>query len=47
MDVLKLYDKLFADEDIQDIPIDYVFRVAYAVLVLIADGDVFYKIDFE
>ena len=47
MDIVKLCDKLFEDEDLQDIPQDYIFRVAYAVLVLIADGDCFYRIDFE
>ena len=47
MDILKLCDKIFEDEDLQDIPIDYVFRGAYAVLVLIAEGDCFYKVDFE
>lgn len=47
MDVLKLYDKLFEDEDLRDIPIDFIFRVACAVLVLIADGECFYRVDFE
>lgn len=47
MDIVKLCDKLFEDEDLHDIPLEYIFRVAYAVLVLIADGDCFYKIDFE
>jgi len=47
MDIVKLCDKLFEDEDLHDIPLEYIFRVAYAVLVLIADGDCFFKIDFE
>jgi hypothetical protein len=47
MDVLKLCDKLFEDEDLRDIPIDYIFRVAYSILVIMAEGDVFYKVDFE
>lgn len=47
MDVLELCDKLFDNEDLQDIPIEYIFRVAYAVLVIIAAGECFYKIDFE
>ena len=47
MDVVKLCDKLFDDEELQDIPIEYIFRVAYAVLVIIAEGECFYKIDFE
>jgi len=47
MDILKLCDKIFEDEDLADIPIDYIFRVAYAVLVLIAEGDCFYRVDFD
>lgn len=47
MDVLKLCDRLFEDEDLQDIPLEYIFRVVYAVLVVIAEGDVFYKVDFD
>ena len=47
MDVMKLCDRLFDDEDLQDIPLEYIFRVAYAVLVIIAEGDCFYRVDFE
>ena len=47
MDIVKLCDKLFEDKDLQDIPIDYIFRVAYAVLVIIAEGECFYRVDFE
>jgi hypothetical protein len=47
MDIVKLCDKIFEDEDLADIPIDYVFRVAYAVLALIAEGDCFYRVDFD
>lgn len=47
MDVIKLCDRLFDDEDLQDIPMEYIFRVAYAVLVIIAEGECFYKIDFD
>ena len=47
MDVLKLCDRLFEDEDLGDIPLEYIFRVAYAVLVIIAEGECFYKVDFE
>ena len=47
MDILKLCDRIFENEDLQDIPIDYIFRVAYAVLVIMAEGDVFYKVDFD
>ena len=47
MDILKLCDRLFDDEDLNDIPLEYIFRVAYAVLVIIAEGECFYRIDFE
>lgn len=47
MDILKLCDQLFEDEDLEDIPLEYIFRVAYAVLVRIAEGDCFYRIDFD
>ena len=47
MDIVKLCDRLFEDEDLGDIPMEYIFRVAYAILVIIAEGEVFYKIDFE
>ena len=47
MDILELCDRLFENEDLKDIPIDYIFRVTYAVLVLIAEGNCFYKVDFD
>ena len=47
MDIVKLCDKLFENEDLRDIPLDMIFRVAYAVLVLIAEGDCIYKVDFD
>ena len=47
MDILELCDRLFEDEDLHDIPLEYIFRVAYSVLVLIAEGKCFYKVDFD
>ena len=47
MDTVKLFDLLFEDEDLKDIPLDVIFRVAYAMLTIIAEGGVFYKIDSE
>ena len=47
MDVLELCERLFEDKDLHDIPLEYVFRVAYAVLVIIAEGECFYRVDFE
>ena len=47
MDVLKLCDKLFEDDDLKDIPLEMIFRVAYAVVSIIAEGECFYKDDFD
>ena len=47
MDILKLCDRLFEDEDLQDIPLEYIFRVVYSVLVIMAEGECFYKVDFD
>lgn len=47
MDILKLCDKLFEDSDLQDIPIDYIFRVVKAVITVMATGECFYKADFD
>ena len=47
MDILKLCDKLFEDADLQDIPIDYIFRIVKAVITAMADGDCFYKDEFD
>ena len=47
MDILKLCDLLYIDKDLHDIPIDYIFRVAVAVLNIIANGECFYKDDID
>ena len=47
MDVLKLCDILFENKDLHDIPIDYIFRVAYAVIVAISSGECFFEDDFD
>lgn len=47
MDILKLCDALFEDEELKDIPLESIFRVAYAVLTIISKGDCFYKDDFD
>ena len=47
MDVMKLCDKLFEDEELKDIPLEFIFRVAYAVVTIIAEGECFYKDDFD
>ena len=45
MDVVKLFDKLFEDEELRGIPLEYVFRVAYEVIILIASGECFLMVD--
>ena len=47
MDVLKLCDLLFDDEDLKDVPVEFIFRVAYAVVSLIASGECLYKTEFD
>ena len=47
MDILELCDRLFEDEELRDIPLEMIFRVAYAVLTIIAEGECFYRVDFE
>ena len=47
MDILELCDCLFEDEELRDIPSDYIFRVVYAVFAHIAEGIGFYKEDFD
>ena len=43
MDTLKLIDDLFDSEELKDIPKEYIFRVAYELLTIIASGECFYK----
>ena len=45
MDILKLFDLLLDNEELKDIPMESIFRVAYEVLVLISSGDCFYLVD--
>ena len=47
MDVLKLCDRLFEDKELQDIPLEHIFRVAYTVLLIIAEGECFYRVDLD
>lgn len=45
MDTEKMIDELLENKDIQDIPIDYVFRVAYVILNIIASGDCYRSLE--
>ena len=45
MDILKLFDLLLDSEELRDIPMETIFRVAYEVLILISSGECFYLVD--
>lgn len=45
MDTVKLFDLLFDDEELKDIPKEFIFRVAYELLVILGSGECF--IDME
>ena len=45
MDMDKLYKLLANDEEIADIPILYIFRVAVAVFKIINSGECNYKLE--
>ena len=42
MDMKKFCDMLIKDESLHDIPITYIFRVAYAVFELINSGNCYF-----
>ena len=43
MDMKKLCEFITQREDLRDIPITYIFRVAYAIFDVINSGECFYK----
>ena len=43
MDVVKLFDLLLDDEELQDVPQEHIFRVAYEVISIMSTGEVFYR----
>ena len=45
MDTVKLFDMLFEDEELKDIPKEHIFLVAYELLILISSGECFCSID--
>ena len=45
MDIIKLFDMLFDSEELQDIPDETIFRVAYELLTIISSGKCFYLVD--
>ena len=47
MDVEKLCDRLFEDENLNDIPLTYIFRIVFSLFALIESGEFFYKDTFD
>lgn len=45
MDVVKLFDMLFDDEELRGIPAESIFLVAYEMLDIIASGECFFDND--
>ena len=45
MDTEKMFDLLFDDKELADIPKEYIFRVAYEFLVILQSGKCFYEED--
>lgn len=43
MDIEKLFNKLIEDENIKDIPVMYLLRVATVVFELINSGEFYYE----
>ena len=47
MDMNKICEKLISDETIKDIPLAYVFRIAFSIFTLIESGECFYHDEYE
>lgn len=45
MDVVKLFDMLFDDEELRGIPAEHIFLVAYEMLEIIGSGVCFFDND--
>ena len=45
MDMDKFYKLITSDEDLQDIPLIYIMRVAIAVFEIINSGECFYELE--
>jgi len=43
MDMEKFTEKLLNNKDLKDIPVEYIFRVAFFILDLLKDKDLFYE----
>jgi hypothetical protein len=47
MDVLKLCSKVLASEDVEHIPIVYVYIIINCVMEAIGSGECFYETEYE
>ena len=47
MDVVKLCDILLEEDELKDIPLTYILRVAIEVICVISSGECFYKNEFD
>ena len=47
MNMEKFLDKLIQDESLEDIPVNYLLRVAFSVLAIINSGECFFKDTFD
>lgn len=47
MDILKLCEKVLEDENIQAIPIIYVYTIIISVIETINSGECFYETEYE
>ena len=47
MDVWDLFEKLLEEDNIRDIPVEYIVRIVFSVFSLIESGEVFYKHHYD
>ena len=47
MDIMKLCEKVLANEEAKDIPVIYIFTIIICVIEAIESGECFYNTEFE
>lgn len=47
MDVWDLFEKLLEEDNIRDIPVEYIVRIVFSVFSLIESGEFFYKHHYD
>ena len=43
MDMVKFTEKLLRSGELNDVPVEYIFRVAFFILEILKDKDVYYE----